>query len=113
MHATVSGSGVNTENFYPLSRSNQKESIWEKIVDKGALRPSTIMLAIMFANSIGTFLVVHAVNKGISNLGVLADYAGLGSIFLTAAMLTFIIFFGYLLLDRKRYFHASSLQEAK
>jgi predicted MFS family arabinose efflux permease len=46
-------------------------------------------------------------------MGVLAYYAGLGSIFLTAAMLTFIIFFGYLLLDRKRYFYAFSLQEAK
>ncbi len=33
--------------------------------------------------------------------------------YLAAAMLTLFILLGYLLLDRKRFFHASSLQEAK
>jgi MFS family permease len=53
------------------SGGNRKESAWEKLVDITSLKPSTIMLLIMFASSgAQTFLVAHAINKGIANPGV-------------------------------------------
>ena len=59
------------EDSSSMSRSSKKEAIWEKLVDKDALKPSTVMLFIMFASSsVQTFLVVHAISKGIGNPGV-------------------------------------------
>jgi MFS family permease len=48
-----------------------KEPFWEKLVDRDALKPSTIMLFFIIATScIQTFIVVHATAKGIINPGV-------------------------------------------
>jgi MFS family permease len=48
-----------------------KERLWERLVDRDALKPASIMLAIMFANSsVMTFIVVYATFKGIANPGV-------------------------------------------
>ena len=58
-------------SFTSPSESRREESAWEKLVDRKSLKPSTIMLLIMFASSgAQTFLVAHAVNKGIANPGV-------------------------------------------
>jgi len=53
------------------SQSSKSEPLWEKLVDRDALKPATLMLFIMFASSgVQTFLVAHAMNKGIGNPGV-------------------------------------------
>ena len=209
--------GVRVGISFSPSRNRVQESLWDKIVDRDALKPSSIMLFFMFANSwVGTFLVAYAVSKGIANpgvfftanaiatavarlavgklsqhfgsvavlapgialaslslvgmfssanaaililsgalygmgmgmvqpelnslsvlaarderrglanstffmamdlgmavgastMGVVASYAGMGFIFLLGAMLTALILFGYLVLDRKGYLHASSV----
>jgi len=69
-HDTGGVSGMDASSLSP-SRSDKKEPVWEKLVDRDALKPSTIMLFIAFAGSCAqTFLVVHAISKGIGNPGV-------------------------------------------
>ncbi len=48
-----------------------KERVWEKLVDRDALKPAAIMLVFMFASScFMTFVIVYAVAKQIDNPGV-------------------------------------------
>lgn len=70
-HDTGSASGTDVENSFAPPRSNKREPVWEKIVDSDALKPSMIMLLLVFASGwVGTFFVPHAVSKGIGNPGV-------------------------------------------
>jgi MFS family permease len=70
-HNTDGISGIYAEDSHSLSPSRRKETIWDKIVDRDALKPSAFMLILMFVNSsVGTFLVAHAIDNGIGNPGV-------------------------------------------
>jgi MFS family permease len=48
-----------------------KRPLWERLVDREALRPSVVMLVVMFSTScLQTFVVVYAIARGIKNPGM-------------------------------------------
>lgn len=52
-------------------RAQVKERLWERLVDRDALKPSSILLVTMFASSSTmAFVIVYAVAKGIPNAGI-------------------------------------------
>ena len=70
-HDTDRRSVKKVEDSDTLSQRGKGVPVWEKIVDKDALKSSSIMLLIMFVNSsVGTFMVAHAIDNGISNPGL-------------------------------------------
>ena len=70
-HDTNTRSGTEVKYSDTLSQRGKNVPVWEKIVDKDALKPSLIMLLIMLVNSsVGIFMVAHAIDNGISNPGL-------------------------------------------
>lgn len=70
--ATASGAQADSTDASHL-RATRKAArpLWQRLVDMDALRPSSIMLVVMFATScLQTFVVVYAIAKGIKNPGV-------------------------------------------
>ena len=62
--AAVDSSGLATP-------SRTARPLWDRVVDRDALRPSSIMLVVMFAaSSFQTFIIVYAAAKKITNPGV-------------------------------------------
>ncbi len=55
----------------PVQGRSATSLLWERLVDRDALKPSGIMFVVMFSSScLQTFVVVYAIAKGIGNPGL-------------------------------------------